>query len=114
MEKQGHGRIVLTRDDPRYPKPTRARRGELNCDRFTVVEGRLFRVSKVHGLWEVMEIETDDSMVAHDEIVTLIAFRLDDARKAIADHLIEWPTESREDHYKRWSAWVKAIDSKKI
>lgn len=101
-------RLVLSFNDPRYPKPTRYTRGQLNCDRYAVIDGRIFRVYREYHTWQVEELETDDSMVTFDECVAVALHNLDEARAAILRYVIEWPTESREDHYQRLRAWTRA------
>lgn len=101
-------KLVLSFHDPRYPKPTRRSRGNLNCDRYAVIDGRIFRVSKSCGSWTVEELETPDSMVNFDETVAFACLTLDEARAAIAKHLAEWPTETREEHYQRLRAWNRS------
>lgn len=101
-------RLVLSRNDPRYPKPTHRRRGELNCDRYCVIEERIFRVYRECGSWQVEELETEHSMVTFDECVAVALTNLNEARAAIVRYVAEWPTESREEHYQRLRAWTRA------
>lgn len=101
-------RLVLSFHDPRYPKPTRRTRGQLNCDRYAVIDGRIFRVFRECGSWQVEELETEDSMVNFDECVAVALRTLDEAREAIRRYVTKWPTESREAHYQRLRAWTRA------
>ena len=91
------GRIVLSTRDPRHADH-RIGRGELNITRYATIDDRIFRVEKSCGSWGVEELETETSMVYFDEIVVASVRTLDGAREAIARHLEEWPTESREAH----------------
>lgn len=89
--------IVLSIQDPRRDQK-HVGHGELNITRYATIDGRIFRVEKSYGSWGVEELETETSMVYFDEIVVASVRTLAGAREAIARHLEEWPTESREAH----------------
>ena len=106
-------KITLSRQDPRDDRKSYAP-GELNCTRYTVIDGRIFRVLMMAHFWEVEELETETSMVEYDFPVDSLCRTLADARDAIARHLQEWPTESREAHYQRRRAWSNSLYAEKI
>ena len=88
-------------NDPRQSKPTHSY-GELNCDRWAFVDDRLFMASKSCGTWEVKEIAYNNPMLAEDEdLWKFCLWNLNDVRKAIAEHIIEFPMEDAESHWQR-------------
>jgi hypothetical protein len=101
-------KITLSRQDPRSEMRSYGP-GELNCTRYAVVEGRIFRVMMIAHYWEVEELHTETSMVDYDTPVSVICRTLADARESIANHIEAWPTESREAHYQRTRAWAKSL-----
>lgn len=98
--------IKLTRQDPRQEDKSYAR-GELNCDRYTVIDGRIFRISRSSGYWEVDELGTDTSMVDGDEWVAVCCSTIADAKEKLANYITEFPLESREAHWQRRLAWIR-------
>ena len=100
--------LILSRRDPRDPSRPLGR-GELNCDRYTTIDGRIFRVYRSSGSWHVEELETETSMVTFDECVAVCLRNLAEVREAILGYIVKWPTESRAAHEQRLREWVKSL-----
>lgn len=107
-------KITLTTNHPKYAPRKRERTGELNRTRYAVVGDRFFCVFGASGSWQIEEIAPDwidnpmlDPKVGNEYVG--FARRLSDAAGIIEQYLVEWPTESSDDHYARLRRFAQEI-----